>query len=606
MRALIVFGVVVTAGVWVGAQVPSKAPEGTGLIVGRVIDGSNGLPVTRVAVTLGGPAAPREGAVVLVDSQGRFLFRNLSPGTFTLTAQKSGWISGAHGRMRPGGQSQPLPLRDGERIVDATLRIWRDGSITGTVLDDAGEPVAGAFVHGLRLIPAAGGQLMVGSASGRTDDRGMYRLSGLSPGRYIIAIGSRYTTFPMAYLEEDNAVRAAGGARGQGPSGIAIGTFPAAPSTRIGNLLMAPSGAMPAPTPIGEERLRVFPITFHPAASSPDQAIQVRLEAGEQKQGVDFTLALVPIVKVSGLVTGPSGPVANAQVRVSIASDLPFQSPLLIQPATTVTDATGAFTLLGVTAGRYSIEATSSINGVAWSASQPLSASDRDISNVALVFRPSARVRGRVVLEGSSPPPPPRTVLVGLDSVDGAGLRQAAPTSPDGSFDLSGARPGRYFLRLDLPAVAGAASQLGPWVLESAVLNGRDVSDEAIELASGEAIDVVVTLTDRPSALRGTVRNARGQADSSASVLVFPVDQKLWTGFGRSPRRLRTARPLPDGSFSVPALPAGDYLVAAVPDAEIVEWPMKTFLSTVATVARRVSIPNGGNAAVDVVTRSIR
>src|SRR5689334_2889809 len=71
---------------------PTQSPAATaptGIIVGRVVDATAGTPIPSVIVALTGPVLPR-GVSVLTDNQGRFLFRNVPKGTFTLRATMGG------------------------------------------------------------------------------------------------------------------------------------------------------------------------------------------------------------------------------------------------------------------------------------------------------------------------------------------------------------------------------------------------------------------------------------------------------------------------------------------------------------------------------------
>ncbi len=67
----------------------------------------------------------------------------------------------------------------------------RGAVISGRVTDDTGEPLPGVNVTALRFHYTSNGvRLFPGNAmpfSGRTDDRGDFRLPGLSPGTYVIA-----------------------------------------------------------------------------------------------------------------------------------------------------------------------------------------------------------------------------------------------------------------------------------------------------------------------------------------------------------------------------------------------------------------------------------
>src|SRR5689334_13100587 len=70
---------------------PGQARTGTGLIAGQVLDG-NGAAVTDALVTLQRPGAPDR---VVVDSRGRFVFRNLPAGAFGIVAVRPGYLGGA-------------------------------------------------------------------------------------------------------------------------------------------------------------------------------------------------------------------------------------------------------------------------------------------------------------------------------------------------------------------------------------------------------------------------------------------------------------------------------------------------------------------------------
>ena len=130
------------------AQGPPPIPPATtapvaslrGAIAGRVVDGTTGTPIRDAVVTLSGRGAV---APVLTDANGRFAFDGLTTGPVTVTAMKNGHYGGLYGQRRPTGPPQSLQLADGERILDVTLQLWRFAAITGTVLDERGEPVVG-------------------------------------------------------------------------------------------------------------------------------------------------------------------------------------------------------------------------------------------------------------------------------------------------------------------------------------------------------------------------------------------------------------------------------------------------------------------------------
>src|SRR5687767_9531350 len=190
------------------------APPGqpTGMIIGQVVDAATGDPVAEAIVRLTmpkyleHPTTPK--GRVIADSEGRFFFTDLPPGEYFLQAAKDGYAPGTYGQRRAWGQSQLVSLGQGERPTDITLRVWKYGVIAGTVVDEAGEPVVGVAVRALMKDVVAGrtryGNMevipeLVPTAT--TDDRGIFRLSQLKPGTYVVLVPSTQTTVPAAFLE---------------------------------------------------------------------------------------------------------------------------------------------------------------------------------------------------------------------------------------------------------------------------------------------------------------------------------------------------------------------------------------------------------------------
>jgi hypothetical protein len=115
----------------------------------------------------------------------------------------------------------------------------------------------------------------------------------------------------------------------------------------------------------------------------------------------------------------------------------------------------------------------------------------------------------------------------------------------------------------------------------------------------------VLTFTDRPSSIAGNVSSGHG-ADGRANVLVFPVDSSDWTATGTAPRRIRTARANADGSYLLPALPPGDYYVAALHEPPDDQWRDPAVLEIIARSAEQVHLAEGERKTQDLRTITIR
>jgi hypothetical protein len=99
---------------------------------------------------------------------------------YRLYAQRRGFVTTFHGQRRPEGQGEPVRVTTDSTLF-AELRVRRVGAVTGSVLDENGIGMAGVRVVAYRarlpLRPAG---------NGVSDDRGIYRIGGLSTGRYWV------------------------------------------------------------------------------------------------------------------------------------------------------------------------------------------------------------------------------------------------------------------------------------------------------------------------------------------------------------------------------------------------------------------------------------
>src|SRR5215471_237259 len=213
-RALMIPAAVVWTLVALGSQSGqsgSQSPPPTALIVGRVVDGSSGRPISGAIVNLDGsgptgPAGPGRPDVsrqprAMTNANGQFVFRKLAKGSYSLSATRPGYVRAAYGQKKPSGMSAPLRLEEGERAADVVIAMWRHAVISGTVTDEAGEPVIGVQVRLFQQRTVAGRRRVSPDAIGTTDDRGAYRIAGLAPGDYLVAFIWRETSVPIATAE---------------------------------------------------------------------------------------------------------------------------------------------------------------------------------------------------------------------------------------------------------------------------------------------------------------------------------------------------------------------------------------------------------------------
>ena len=608
--------------------VPPPPTIGTGLIVGQVVD-STGAPVAGAHVTLGGSAlGVVNGLRVFASSEGRFAFVDLPKGTFTLGTTKPGYAAGAHGRRRPGGGAQNITLGDGERAGPVKLTVWRYGSITGTLHDDAGDPLVGATMWSLQRGYARGRPKWDDGPSATSDDRGVFRFANLTPGDWTFCVLSSQSTMPSALVEGFAAARAAGttGEFQRSYSSAAIGFDARIPTAgiRVGDSVLHTvgpySGGIVPPSPREDGQIWSFPTTCHPNAIGLGQTEVITIAPGEERFGADVHLKLARGVTIDGTVVGPDGPVPNVGVRLAgdFAHDLSNEPTW--ESAFTVADGRGRFTFLGVPQGRYTLralkaparlqtgsEAPQLSPDPTLSVNMPIVVGPEGVSNFTVRLSPGFRITGRVQFDGKTEKPAPNVITaMGVVAVPADGHSIAlegvlrARVEPDGTFATQEIPPGRYMVRL------GVFSQVSSgWSPKITLLDGRDIARSAFDL-TGPVSGIVVVMTDSPALLSGVVRDEIGKPDPEAGVIVFPLEKSAWTNFGDAPGRAMYVRPNSAGAYQMRNLPAGQYFIAAVDDALLGQWLNPQFLEQVSRVADRITLADSEKKTVDVVSKVIR
>jgi hypothetical protein len=69
---------------------------------------------------------------VIVDEQGRFRIR-VACWFIQISATRASYLDGSYGNLRPDGNGRALDLQDGERVIDAVVRLWRSATIMASL-----------------------------------------------------------------------------------------------------------------------------------------------------------------------------------------------------------------------------------------------------------------------------------------------------------------------------------------------------------------------------------------------------------------------------------------------------------------------------------------
>ena len=101
------------------------------------------------------------------------------------------YLPAGHGASRPNDPGRTFTVRAGEDIRDLTLTLPAGVAIEGRVMDEAGEPLSRMNVIAARVMAGSDVAQRVGHEPATTDDLGRYRIYGLEPGEYVVAVEGR-------------------------------------------------------------------------------------------------------------------------------------------------------------------------------------------------------------------------------------------------------------------------------------------------------------------------------------------------------------------------------------------------------------------------------
>src|SRR5204863_4400425 len=132
-------------------QVPRPA-TGTASIRGRVFAADSGRPLRRARIQINGPGLPTNGQTTSTDAEGRYEIRDLAGGRYNINVTRSGYLRLGYGQRRPFEQGRPFDLANGERADNVDFTLPRMSLVTGRVLDEANEAIAGVRVWAMRPV----------------------------------------------------------------------------------------------------------------------------------------------------------------------------------------------------------------------------------------------------------------------------------------------------------------------------------------------------------------------------------------------------------------------------------------------------------------------
>jgi hypothetical protein len=507
------------------------AQSEAGSIQGQVVATDGITPVSGALVVIQETTSSFS-AALLSNSSGAFLFDHLAPGKYRLVVSKPPYLKTQFGSKFPEEPPAVLVV-GGNAPTPLTVKLTLGSVIQGTLRDGKGTALPDVEVRAYRVRRLGDVVTLAEVRTARSDDRGQFRVFGLIPGDYIVAV--------------------------QPPPSSLIGAQEMS-SAMIDELLAALArGERAAPSSAGASRQTnaslMSPVYF-PDRADPGGAAVLTLDPAEEKS-VDLVWKPIQTVSVSGVVIGDMrGRSATVALRakdeiVGIVANSRSRSASVAQD--------GGFRFSSVPPGRYSVitrvaEKTSSGDGALW-ASADVVVGLTDEAGISLVLRPAIAVSGTAQFSDSLRASGVQASVLLKSGSGTSELITALGASVDsrsaGSFRIDGVPPGAYRFELGASAPSGGTDLF----LVRAELDGRDALNEEVDLEAGSVPHQArLFFSEMSSELAGTIEGFHDPADSV--ILVFPEQERYWQA---NSARIRLLRPSPDGRFESKNIPAGRY-----------------------------------------------
>jgi hypothetical protein len=338
-----------------------------------------------------------------------------------------------------------------------------------------------------------------------TDDRGVYRVYGLSAGKYKVSVGDA------------------------ADSGM----------VRIGF-----GGG-------------VYARTFHPDVAEESRAAVIELTAGGEATDVDIKLgrASKSYTATGRIVDADTGkPLANLQYGHGAV----FGQQTNIGSfgyTTNRSNNNGEFRIEGLTPGRFAAFVVATEQVDFYSEPAVFEIRDADVSGLEIKVRPGSSISGIAMIEGLNDADPGAKLKLELRAfVRSVDLTPPSlstiPINPDGTFRITGLRPGKVLLSL-----GGMPPPKGFRLLR--VERDGATLREGVEVGAGETVSGVrVVIGYGTGVLRGEIRIEGGQLTPNMRLRV--VARRLDADGPMTASAAMDAR----GRFSVEGLLPGEYEVA--------------------------------------------
>ena len=598
-KVLIRIAVVVLSGfvlsVGTGAQESQKPPGNqtqpppTTTVKGRVVYDDSNRPVRRSPISL--VQLPEKGQhSSATDREGRFEIAGVPAGRYFAVVDSPGLIT-PFAFLKLTGEGPPESwniqqiqqycteiLVDGSTTVEVAVRVHRGGAVSGKVTYSDGDPAINAEVGIIRREGKRSQRVLTGVNSSallslHTDDRGMYRITALPPGEYVVSAA-----------EINTSPDKSGGYRHD----------PFSEFLKSDALIVSYYG--------GTTRLA--------------DALSVEVQEGAEIKNLDITLADSTPHTISGSVIAKSDgrvlPGATVTLRNREQADWFLQGSQRFS-----VDSQGQWSLNGVPDGSYLI----SVEPPYEAAEPPMTLDDEgdpvatkrstrrlvrkeievsvaggDVAGVVIELADGASISGVVERPSGVKEEDGLFVMVRY-AYEGERLSDYRNSfgADGGEFLLTSLRAGKIYLNADITTRGLRDEDAAKYYIKSITYNGNDLTQKPLTLEAGQSI-TGVKIVVAENVARATLKlvDQAGKPATAKPVFVVSAEPSKWLFTRGNFSGVSDV----NGTFPFSGAP-GEYLVV-VGGAEESWPPSLELIRTRAATAPKIRLQPGDNKTVTV------
>lgn len=571
-----------------------EEPPAKSTVRGKVVYDDTGRPVRRARIYLFKTDGKSSGNLnSLTNNNGEFEIKNVPQGKYFVMVNSPGILT-PFGFADDFDQIEKYPEQEffdrakeffDEFSIDGTsdkkieIKAKRGGAISGKVTYSNGDPAVGVRVNVLRKKDKTFSRVMTGLNASifsgvATDDRGVYRVSGLPPGEYLVSVAE-----PSSHNDKNSFF----GNDGFDPLGI----------SSVGSFL----------------------VTYYPDANTPENATTVKINLGQEQDDINITIADRELHKIAGKVIarGDKNPIKGATVRLK-KKDNKIKSIFGDRELNSVqTDEQGNWSFQELPDGVYTItvesfaesEAKYDENGEYKGTTykrqlagkkQDVTLSGNDESDVVLELSDGGTISGTVTL--ASGKPLQDSVYVKAKSIE----TDKSDEVPDNPYDREnrggGVEKDGKFTIHSLPAgpvnlsVNWYGGNSDKYYVKSMTVSGLDLTSSVLNLTEGGKVkDVRIILGDDAATLKGKVNSPDGKPAYGVGVMLISTDPAKWKQRNSNPNQNFTATDS-QGEFSITKAP-GEYFIVFLRAGDNTQNPSSDWIRERTANAQRVSLmPN--------------